>query len=167
MALPASTRHIEAGFLLSQAVGNCYEWKERPMDEARERARLQAMQKRLETDHQSMRIEPPNVPPRVMEALMPRPPAQGFQRALSQSVARAEQALQDDEILAVYHTGSGEPIFLHEVDYELPDLIILKGADVHNNRCTVLVNMHAVQIVLKAVKRPTHIERRPIGFATS
>ncbi len=104
--------------------------------------------------------------PRMVEIHVPRPAAENFQVALSESIAEAEQELQEDEILAVYHTGAGEPIFLREVDYGLPDLIILKGADASNNRCTVLVNMHAVQIVLKAVKRPTHIERRPIGFAT-
>ncbi len=124
---------------------------------------LDSQRRRLD----QLNIEPPKFDLQQVEPLRPSRPAKDFQAALSQNIADAEQALQEDEILAVYHTGSGELIFLREVDYDLPDLIILKGADAQNNRCTVLVNMHAVQIVLKAVKRPSHIERRPIGFATS
>ncbi len=140
------------------------------MDDANVSRGLRAAQEVLESQKRrldQLNIELPKPELRHIEPLRPPRPAKDFQAALSQNIADAEQALLEDEILAVYHTGSGELIFLREVDYDLPDLIILKGADAQNNRCTVLVNMHAVQIVLKAVKRPSHIERRPIGFATS
>lgn len=65
---------------------------------------------------------------------------------------------------SVCYSGGSEPIFVEEISWHNPNLIILSGKDQDLNECTVLVHMSALALVLKRIKVSQPVQHKPIGF---
>ena len=93
--------------------------------------------------------------------------ASTFYDRLEKQVKDLEAELKEDEqLLIVYYGQGGEKIFVHELSYHNPTLMIFYGIDSQSNDCTVFAHVYAVQLVVTKVKKSTVPEkaRKPIGF---
>src|SRR5688500_11889427 len=69
----------------------------------------------------------------------------------------------DESIVSEYHAGAFS-MFVKFVGYTEPNLIRLRGWYAKTQICTVCVNVNAVSIVTRIVKKTSKNEKRVIGF---
>lgn len=116
--------------------------------------------------------------PRIdLSALRPRPvvlpesmtnPAQwAYERIVKSIVAFEEKLDTEHEIGArLVSFGSGEIIYIDDVGYWGPDIIIFYGANVENQPVELLQHISQISVLLVAVKKQAENARR-IGFKLS
>ncbi|MDE3096289.1 MAG: hypothetical protein KGK07_09860 [Chloroflexota bacterium] len=83
---------------------------------------------------------------------------------LAEHINEATSALEVGESLQLdWFNSSGECIRVEDIGYHNPNLIKLYGRDNSNRKCTVLVHMNALELVLRVNDSASRQSRR-IGF---
>ena len=92
--------------------------------------------------------------------------ASGFFKRLEHWIRREESQLKyNEQLLVVYYNRAGQSIYVHEIGYHNPQLIILFGQDNQGNQRRFLVHMEAVELEVMRVKVESEAqEKRAIGF---
>lgn len=90
--------------------------------------------------------------------------ADGFYQRLREYIEGVVQHLQTGQQLEVYYFSTGGPILVTQIGYINPNIIVIYGLDIDNNRCSFVSHMGRVELEvrIRAIEQP--IKRNTIGF---
>ena len=88
-----------------------------------------------------------------------------FYEGLEESIKRTQSELKEgQQLILCYYDQAGRLIFVEDIGYSNPFLIILFGKDTEGNKCNVFLHMAALQLVAKIVSGTAKNKPRPLGF---
>lgn len=93
--------------------------------------------------------------------------ASGFFKRLMLWIQKEETQIKDDEaLLVLYYNRTGQRLYVSNIHYHNPHMIILFGQDSDGNEHRILVHMESVELDLMRVKvKDKEQDHRKIGFS--
>jgi hypothetical protein len=90
--------------------------------------------------------------------------ADGFYQRLREYIEGVVQHLQPGQQLEVYYFSAGGPILVTQFGYINPNIIVIYGLDIDNNRVSFVSHMSRVELEvrIRAIEQP--VKRNTIGF---
>ncbi len=90
--------------------------------------------------------------------------ADGFHQRLREYIEGVVQHLQPGQQLEVYYFSAGGPILVTQFGYINPNIIVIYGLDIEQNRVSFVSHMSRVELEvrIRAIEQP--VKRNTIGF---
>jgi hypothetical protein len=90
--------------------------------------------------------------------------ADAFYQRLREYIEGVVQHLQPGQQLEVYYFSAGGPILVTQFGYLNPNIIVIYGVDIQNNRCSFVVHMSRVELEVRIRPIEQPVKRNTIGF---
>jgi hypothetical protein len=90
--------------------------------------------------------------------------ADGFHQRLREYIEGVVQHLQPGQQLEVYYFSAGGPILVTQIGYSNPNVILIYGLDIDNNRVSFISHMSRVELEVRIRPIEQPVKRNTIGF---
>lgn len=90
--------------------------------------------------------------------------ADAFYHRLREYIEGVVQHLEKGQQLEVYYFSAGGPILVTQFGYINPNIIVLYGLDIQNNRVSFVVHMSRVELEVRIRPIEQPVKRNTIGF---
>ena len=93
--------------------------------------------------------------------------ADGFHQRLREYIEGVVQHLQPGQQLEVYYFSAGGPVLVTQIGYINPNIIVIYGLDIDNNRVSFISHMGRVELEVRIRPIEQPVKRNTIGFVHS
>lgn len=90
--------------------------------------------------------------------------ADGFHQRLREYIEGVVQHLQPGQQLDVYYFSAGGPVLVTQIGYINPNIIVIYGLDIDNNRVSFISHMGRVELEVRIRPIEQPVKRNTIGF---